>query len=52
MIAINEVAREIIALRHNKARGYSIAILTGLDVNLPKVMADSVQVQRSSRTSW
>ena len=39
-------SREIIALLRNEAHRYSIAILTELDVNLPQVMADSVQVQQ------
>jgi PAS domain S-box-containing protein len=43
---IDEVIREIVALLSNEARRYSIAMLTDLGDNLPKVMADSVQVQQ------
>jgi PAS domain S-box-containing protein len=46
LIDINEVAQEIIALLRNEAHRYSIAILTDLEVNLPKVMADTVHVQQ------
>src|ERR1700733_2519418 len=46
LIEINEVAREMIALLRNEAHMYSIAVLNDLDVNLPKVIADSVQVQQ------
>jgi len=46
LIDINEVIREIIALLGNEAHRYSISILTDLGANLPKVMADSVQVQQ------
>jgi signal transduction histidine kinase len=46
LIEVNEVAREIIALLRNEANRSSIAILTDLDVNIPRVMADSVQVQQ------
>jgi signal transduction histidine kinase len=46
LIDINEVAREMIALLRNEAHMYSIAVLNDLDVNLPKVIADSVQVQQ------
>jgi signal transduction histidine kinase len=45
-IDINEVAREIISLLRNEAHRYSIAILTNLDADLPKVMADSVHLQQ------
>jgi PAS domain S-box-containing protein len=43
---INEVAREIIALLRNEAYRHSIEILTDLDASLPRIMADSVQVQQ------
>ncbi len=46
LIDINEVIREIIGLLCNEADRFSIAILTDLDVNLPQVTADSVQVQQ------
>ena len=37
---------EMIALLRNEANRYSISIRTDLDTELPKVMADSVQVQQ------
>ena len=46
MADINELIREIIALFRNEAHRYSISVLTDLDAELPKVMADSVQVQQ------
>jgi signal transduction histidine kinase len=45
-VDINAVIREIIALLHNEAHRHSISIRTDLDTDLPKVMADSVQVQQ------
>jgi signal transduction histidine kinase len=46
LIDIDEVIREIVALLRNEAQRYSISILTDLDAGLPRVMADSVQVQQ------
>jgi len=46
LIEIDEVIREIVALLSNEARRYSVSILTDIEANLPKVMADSVQVQQ------
>jgi PAS domain S-box-containing protein len=46
LIDVDEVTREIVALLRNEAQRYAISILTDLDANLPKVMADSVQVQQ------
>jgi PAS domain S-box-containing protein len=43
---INELIREIVALLRNEAQRYSILIRTDLDANLPKILADSVQVQQ------
>jgi PAS domain S-box-containing protein len=43
---INELIQEMIALLRNEVRRYSISIQTDLDANLPRVMADSVQVQQ------
>jgi PAS domain S-box-containing protein len=43
---INELIREIVALLRNEAQRYSIVVRTDLDTNLPKIMADSVQVQQ------
>jgi PAS domain S-box-containing protein len=42
----NELIREIITLLRNEANRHSISIRTDLDADLPKVMADSVQVQQ------
>ena len=46
LVDINELIREMIALLRNEANRYSISIRTDLDAELPKVMADSVQVQQ------
>jgi PAS domain S-box-containing protein len=46
LIDINEVIQEIVSLLRNEAQRYSISILVELDTNLPKVVADSVQVQQ------
>jgi PAS domain S-box-containing protein len=46
LVDINEVIQEIIALLHHEAYRYSISIRTELAANLPRVMADSVQVQQ------
>jgi PAS domain S-box-containing protein len=46
LVDVNELIREIIALLRNEANRYSISIRTDLDSSLPKVMADSVQVQQ------
>jgi PAS domain S-box-containing protein len=43
---VNELIQEMIALLRNEANRYSVSIRTDLDVDLPKVMADSVQVQQ------
>jgi PAS domain S-box-containing protein len=43
---VNELIREMIALLRNEASRYSVSIRTDLDSDLPKVMADSVQVQQ------
>jgi signal transduction histidine kinase len=45
-VDINEVILEIIALLRNEAQRYSISIGTDLGEDLPKVMADSLQVQQ------
>jgi len=46
LVDVNELIREMIALLRNEATRYSIAIRTDLGADLPKVMADSVQVQQ------
>jgi PAS domain S-box-containing protein len=46
LVDINEVILEIIALVRNEARRYSISIHTDLGENLPRVMADPLQVQQ------
>jgi PAS domain S-box-containing protein len=43
---INELIRETVVLLGNEASRHSISIRTHLDADLPKVMADSVQVQQ------
>jgi PAS domain S-box-containing protein len=43
---VNVLIGEMIALLRNEASRYSISIQADLDSNLPKVMADSVQVQQ------
>ena len=43
---VNELIREMIALLRSEANRYSISVRTELDAELPKVMADSVQVQQ------
>ena len=43
---VNDLIGEMIALLRNEASRYSISIRADLDANLPKVMADSVQVQQ------
>jgi PAS domain S-box-containing protein len=46
LVDVNELIGEMIALLRNEATRYSISIRTDLDSELPKVMADSVQVQQ------
>jgi PAS domain S-box-containing protein len=46
LIELNELIGEMIALLRNEAHRYSITIHSDLDASLPKVMADSVQVQQ------
>jgi signal transduction histidine kinase len=46
LIDINDVIREIVTLLRNEAHRYSISIHTELDASLPRIMADSVQVQQ------
>jgi PAS domain S-box-containing protein len=46
LVDVNELIGEMIALLRNEANRYSISIHTDLDPELPKVMADSVQVQQ------
>ena len=46
LVDVNEVVLEIIALLRAEAQRYSVTIRTDLGANLPKVMADSVQVQQ------
>jgi signal transduction histidine kinase len=43
---VSELIREMVALLRNEASRYSISIRADLDADLPKVMADSVQVQQ------
>jgi PAS domain S-box-containing protein len=46
LVDINELTQETIALLRNEASRYSISIRASLEANLPRVMADSVQVQQ------
>jgi PAS domain S-box-containing protein len=46
LVDANDLIGEMIALLRNEANRYSISIRTDLDTELPKVMADSVQVQQ------
>ena len=46
LVDLNEVVLEIIALLRTEAQRYSISIRTDLQPNLPRAMADSVQVQQ------
>jgi signal transduction histidine kinase/PAS domain-containing protein len=43
---VNELIREMIVLLRNEATRYSLSIRTELAVDLPKVMADRVQLQQ------
>ena len=43
---VNELIREMIALLRSETKRHSIAVRSELDPDLPKVMADSVQVQQ------
>jgi PAS domain S-box-containing protein len=46
LVNINEVINEIVALLRNEAARYRVTIRTELIDNLPKVMADRVQLQQ------
>ena len=46
LVDVNELIREMITLLENEASRNSISIRTHLDPDLPKVLADSVQVQQ------
>lgn len=46
LLDVNELVREMIVLLRNEAIGYSISICTELAENLPKVLADRVQLQQ------
>ena len=43
---VNELIQEMIALLRSEAKRYSVSVRTELSADLPKVMADSVQVQQ------
>jgi len=43
---VNELILEMIALLRSEAKRYSVSVRTELNAQLPKVMADSVQVQQ------
>jgi len=46
LLDVNELIREMIVLLHSEASRYSISIRTELAEDLPKVMADRVQLQQ------
>src|ERR1700688_2674558 len=46
LVDVNELIREMIVLLHSEANRHSISIRTELAENLPKVMADRVQLQQ------
>jgi len=46
LVDVNELIREMIVLLRSEANRYSISIRTDLAENLPKVMADRVQLQQ------
>jgi PAS domain S-box-containing protein len=46
LVDLNEIIQEMIVLLHDKANRYSIPIRAELTANLPKVMADRVQLQQ------
>src|SRR5467141_3838001 len=46
LVDVNELIRETIVLLRSEATRYSVSIRTGLAENLPKVMADRVQLQQ------
>jgi len=46
MVDVNELVREMIALLRSEANRYSISIRTELAEDLPKIMADRVQLQQ------
>jgi PAS domain S-box-containing protein len=46
LVDVNELIREMITLLGNEASRNSVSIRTDLDPDLPKVIADSVQVQQ------
>jgi PAS domain S-box-containing protein len=46
LVDLNEIVLEIIALLRTEAQRYSVSIRTDLQPNLPRAMADSVQVQQ------
>jgi len=46
LVDVNELVREMIVLLRSEATRYSISIRTELAEDLPKVMADRVQLQQ------
>jgi PAS domain S-box-containing protein len=46
LVDVNELIREMIVLLRSEANRYSVSIRTDLAENLPKVMADRVQLQQ------
>jgi C4-dicarboxylate-specific signal transduction histidine kinase len=46
LVSVNEVIREVLALAGGELRRYRVETSTELDLNLPSVMADFVQLQQ------
>ena len=46
LVAINEVVGEMAGMMRGEARGHGVSIRTDLEDNLPKTMADRVQLQQ------
>jgi signal transduction histidine kinase len=46
LVDVNELIREMIILLHSEANRYSVAIRTQLAEDLPKIMADRIQLQQ------
>jgi signal transduction histidine kinase len=47
IVDVNEVIRDIVIVLHNEANRHSVTIHTDLSEELPKVMADRVQLQQA-----
>jgi len=45
-VDINTIVLEVIALLHNEMHGHGVSVRTGLGRNLPRVLADRIQLQQ------